>query len=70
MPPQHLDRERALKPRVPSAVNITDSARANRGDDLVGSEARSGEMGIWSGATSPVRADDEERAATFERSVQ
>src|SRR5262245_18468471 len=39
---QRLDRHLALQPRVTRPPDLTHAARAERGDDLVGPEARSG----------------------------
>src|SRR5262249_54060958 len=39
---QHLDRDRSLEPRVPSLVDLSHSASADRRDDLVWTEAAAG----------------------------
>ena len=39
---QHLDRDVAPEPRVAGAIDLAHSTRAERRDDLVGTQARSG----------------------------
>ena len=43
---QHLDRHVALEPRVPRPVDLAHPARAERRDDLVGTEASSRRRGM------------------------
>ena len=37
---EHLDGDRAIEPRVARAVDLAHAARANRGDDFVGTKTR------------------------------
>jgi hypothetical protein len=39
---EHLDRDRSVEPRVASFVDFAHAARAERGEDLVGTEANTG----------------------------